>query len=125
QCNYRSESSTRLWSTDSIINETNIDSGSHVITKVPKRSDMAIWYSTLKDYVSWRLPDEGSVFIQSLITVFARTAWHYDLVTMVQCVNRTMKEKFAAHESTPFQTPCFEYHLDYPLYFNPGCFDQN
>ncbi|CAF5228171.1 unnamed protein product, partial [Rotaria magnacalcarata] len=86
QCNYRSESSTRLWSTDSIINETNIDSGSHVITKVPKRSDMAIWYSTLKDYVSWRLPDEGSVFIQSLITVFARTAWHYDLVTMVQCV---------------------------------------
>ena len=24
-----------------------------------------------------------------------------------------MKEKFAAHESTPFQTPCFEYHLDY------------
>ena len=24
-----------------------------------------------------------------------------------------MKEKFAAHEATPFQTPCFEYHLDY------------
>ncbi|CAF3749028.1 unnamed protein product [Rotaria sp. Silwood1] len=130
QCNYRSEliSSSHLWSADSITNEnnqTNIDSGTHVITKVPKRSDMIIWYSTLKDYVSWRLPDEGSIFIQSLITVFARTAWYYDLVTMVQCVNRTMKEKFSAHESTPFQTPCFEYHLDYPLYFNPGCFDQN
>ncbi|CAF2731013.1 unnamed protein product [Rotaria sp. Silwood2] len=130
QCNYRSESisSSRLWSADSITNEnnqTNIDSGTHIITKVPKRSDMVIWYSTLKDYVSWRLPDEGSIFIQSLITVFARTAWYYDLVTMVQCINRTMKEKFAAHESTPFQTPCFEYHLDYPLYFNPGCFDQN
>lgn len=24
-----------------------------------------------------------------------------------------MKEKFSAHESIPFQTPCFEYHLDY------------
>jgi hypothetical protein len=24
-----------------------------------------------------------------------------------------MKDKFAAHDSTPFQTPCFEYHLDY------------
>ena len=82
-----------------------MDNDTHKITKVPKRSDMVIWYSTLKgnfsfniynrkrklktmiiDYVSWRLADEGSIFIQSLITVFARTAWYYDLVTIVQCV---------------------------------------
>jgi hypothetical protein len=110
QCNYRSESTTsnRLWSSDSVTNEnnpTNVDSGSHTMTKIPKRSDMVIWYSTLKgnclefmmifvmegeflDYVSWRLADEGSIFIQSLITVFARTAWCYDLVTMVQCVSK-------------------------------------
>jgi hypothetical protein len=24
-----------------------------------------------------------------------------------------MEDKFSAHESTPFQTPCLEYHLRY------------
>ncbi|CAF1643001.1 unnamed protein product, partial [Adineta ricciae] len=128
QCNNRSvpsgSNSSNFWSSDSVPNETSrtiVDSGSHRATMVPIRSDMAIWYSTTKDYVSWRSPDDGSIFIQSLITVFARTAWYYDLSRMVTCVNRTMDEKFAAHESTPFQTPCFECHLRHDLYFNPGC----
>jgi hypothetical protein len=35
-----------------------------------------------------------------------------------------MEEKFAAHESIPFQTPCLEYHLRSvsqinPILFNP------
>ncbi|CAF1085801.1 unnamed protein product [Didymodactylos carnosus] len=56
------------------------------ITKVAKRSDMVIWHSTLKDCVSWRQTDEGSIFIQTLITVFAKASWRYDLVTMAECV---------------------------------------
>jgi hypothetical protein len=51
---------------------------------------MAIWYSTVKDYVSWRSIDEGNIFIQSLVTVFARAAWYYDFITMVDCVRRLM-----------------------------------
>ncbi|CAF0724580.1 unnamed protein product [Adineta steineri] len=130
QCNNRSigSISNTRWSSDSITNEnsrTNVDSGGYKTTMVPIRSDMAIWYSTVKDYVSWRSPDDGSIFIQTLITVFARTAWYYDLARMVTCVNRTMDEKFRAHESTPFQTPCFECHLRNDLYFNPGCCNEN
>jgi len=40
------------------------------------------------DYVSWRTHEEGSIFIQSLITVFARTAWCHDFITMVDCVRK-------------------------------------
>jgi len=85
-------------------NQTNVDSGNYTITQVPIRRDMAIWYSTIKgsfieyliikkeffflDYVSWRTQEEGSIFIQSLITVFARTAWCHDFITMVDCVRR-------------------------------------
>ena len=108
QCNNRSTatSSNNVWSSDSIPNDNNrtsVDSGGYRTTMVPIRSDMAIWYSTVKgshsdrqtfkrqtkfylDYVSWRSPDNGSIFIQSLITVFARTAYRYDLARMVTCV---------------------------------------
>ncbi len=119
QGNIRPESTTfkPSWSSDSATNENN-QTSNYTITQVPIRRDMAIWYSTIKDYVSWRTHEEGSIFIQSLITVFARTAWCHDFVTMVDCVNRTMEEKFAAHESTPFQTPCLEYHLRYVSLIN-------
>lgn len=185
QCNNRSTTTpaSNAWSSDSVPGDkkhTHVDSGgTGRATMVPIRSDMAIWYSTVKgspstipsslprrpfsclDYVSWRSPDNGSIFIQSLITVFARTAYRYDLAHMVACVrplcygsfgiafalllqvNRTMDDKFAAHESTPFQTPCFESHLRHvramlnlrpssdtrlrfqDLYFNPGCCNES
>ncbi len=53
QCNNRSVStiSSHVWSSDSITNEncrTNVDSGGYRATMVPIRSDMAIWYSTVK-----------------------------------------------------------------------------
>ena len=40
-----------LWSSDSVTNENNstyVDSGNRTVTKVPIRSDMVIWYSTVK-----------------------------------------------------------------------------
>ncbi|CAF0734403.1 unnamed protein product [Didymodactylos carnosus] len=89
QCNYRSDVQTKSSGLpDSIVDQSvssrMMSDHSH-IRKVAKRSDMVIWHSTIKDYVSWRLADEGSIFIQTLITVFATASWCYDLAKMAGC----------------------------------------
>lgn len=51
--------------------------------RIPADADIFIGYATTPGYVSWRNSSRGSWYIESIIEIFKRDAYHEDLLSMM------------------------------------------
>ncbi|XP_014664473.1 PREDICTED: cell death protein 3-like isoform X3 [Priapulus caudatus] len=84
----------------------------------PNMGDHIVFRSTMPGFLSWRNPERGSWFIQSLVQVFMKNACTdniNDLMTKVnQEVARIHQTRYGAKQMTMFEST-----LRKPFYFNP------
>nr|QIC34719.1 caspase 9 [Bostrychus sinensis] len=62
---------------------------------LPTPSDILVSYSTFPGYVSWRDPNSGSWYVETLDQIFAENAATDDLVTMLMMVNHEVSQNSA------------------------------
>ncbi|CAI9737897.1 caspase-3-like isoform X1 [Octopus vulgaris] len=79
------------------------------------RSDVVISYSTSPGHVSHRDPQEGSVFIQEIVSVFSECSKHMSITDMLIKVRGNIKQKYP---NVP-QYPITEFALEKSWYLNP------
>ncbi|KAL3316922.1 hypothetical protein Ciccas_004431 [Cichlidogyrus casuarinus] len=63
---------------------------------LPYLSDCVFAYSTLPGFVSWRQPEEGSLFIQTLVEVIKKYGQQMHFLDLLTEVNRTLINKTAS-----------------------------
>ncbi|KAJ8985556.1 hypothetical protein NQ317_019940 [Molorchus minor] len=65
---------------------------------IPVTADVLIMYSTVAGYYSWRDPENGSFFIQSLVRQLRKHHRSRDLLSILTCVNREVAIGFTSKE---------------------------
>ncbi|KAL3276143.1 hypothetical protein HHI36_020862 [Cryptolaemus montrouzieri] len=74
-----------------MMGRTEVDSNTkheHSFYSIPVMADILVMYSTAEFYLSWRNPESGSYFIQSLIRQLSAHADKKDLLSILTYVNR-------------------------------------
>ena len=92
-------------------------------TRDPSWEDMLIVYSTVPGHVSYRHPQNGSWFIQSLVQVFMNHAHDKDLYFMLSRIASELRMKetkfYGEKQSFTYENR----HFTKALYFNPGLYE--
>ncbi|KAG8252611.1 Caspase-7 [Homalodisca vitripennis] len=69
-----------------LVRRSQVDSDSGQTYKIPAMADFLIAYSTAEGFYSWRNPQKGTWFIQSLCDVLEQEANSHDLYTLLLMV---------------------------------------
>ncbi|XP_031783182.1 caspase-1-like [Nasonia vitripennis] len=100
-------------------------SGSDTSYRVPTHADFLFGYSTVPGFYSWRNPEEGTWYVQSLCDVLDEYAATRDLVNMLTITNRNVVENFEIYNNhIPWlrnkkQMSSFTSNLMRDIYFTP------
>lgn len=103
---------------------TEIDSGCDSY-KIPKMADFLIAYSTAEGYYSWRNPENGTWFVQSLCRVLREHHLTKDLLRMLTIVSRIVAVEHESYNDTRLdrhaqkQVPSISSTLIRDLYWKP------
>ena len=92
----------------------------HVESKDLDMADMLIAYSSFADYTSYRDMEEGSYFIQSLVSVFKEYADKEHIMEMMTRVNNKVYQHIHGTSYGQTQVPAPISTLRKKLYFWPG-----
>lgn len=68
-----------------------------VFYTIPTMADILVMYSTMEGFYSWRDPQHGSIFIQSLVKQLRKFHRTRDLLTILTFVNREVAINFTSH----------------------------
>uniref|UniRef100_A0A3Q3D7J4 Caspase 9, apoptosis-related cysteine peptidase n=1 Tax=Hippocampus comes TaxID=109280 RepID=A0A3Q3D7J4_HIPCM len=106
-------------SSDSLSTSDEPDAGA----TLPTPSDILVSYSTFPGYVSWRDPQSGSWYIETLDRILEENAATEDLVTMLMMVNNEVSQNSA--KGIYKQMPGSFNFLRKHLYFQTSTLGQN
>lgn len=97
---------------------TDVTDGPRKPRTIPNTADFLKIYATTRGYKSFRHPETGSIFIQTLTDVLNQHSHEKDLLSMLTIVNHKVANEFES-SSHKRQQPNFESTLLKKLYFNP------
>ncbi|KAG8301675.1 Caspase-7 [Homalodisca vitripennis] len=74
---------------------------------LPDRADFLVALSTIPGFVSWRSPEKGSWYIQTLCRHLDSHGFHQDILTLLTNVSRSVSLDFTYYEdSNPLVSSC-------------------
>lgn len=105
----------------SVIGADSLDSAAYL--KIPNHADFLIAYSTLPGFYSWRNTQDGSWFMQAVISVLNQYHNNLDLLTMLTIVNHRVAYYKSSNATTEEfnnkkQVPCITSMLTRRVFFH-------
>ncbi|KAF7253514.1 Caspase-7 [Varanus komodoensis] len=90
--------------------------------KIPVEADFLYAYSTVPGYYSWRNPEKGSWFVQSLCSVLKESGKELEILQILTRVNYKVARNYESQSTDPRfskkkQVPCVVSMLTKELYF--------